>query len=108
MGVPLTKTQPGKNRLFSILVSETAHLIWKTRCERGTTHTRRELENKWTQCINTCLKLDILQTNHSEYGKKAIKESVVLDTWKGILKDEGNLPKEWIWQSSVLVGIKSC
>ncbi|KAF9461337.1 hypothetical protein BDZ94DRAFT_1290814 [Collybia nuda] len=110
------KTQAGKNRLFAILISETAHLIWKTRCERifdrdnlqGTAHTRRELENKWTQCINTCLKLDILQTNRSKYGKKAIKESVVLDIWKGILKDKGNLPKEWIQQSSVLVDIKSC
>ncbi|KAF9459933.1 hypothetical protein BDZ94DRAFT_1267234 [Collybia nuda] len=110
------KPQPGKNRLYAIIISETAHLIWKIRCEKvfqndnlqNTSHTKRELENKWIQCINTHLKLDKLQTNHSKFGKKAIKETLVLDTWEGILKDEENLPKDWIWQSSVLVGIESC
>ncbi|KAF9458021.1 hypothetical protein BDZ94DRAFT_1271767, partial [Collybia nuda] len=110
------KPQPGKNRLYAIIISETAHLIWKIRCEKvfqndnlqNTSHTKRELENKWFQCINTRLKLDKLQTNRSKFGKKAIKETLVLDTWEGILKDEENLPKDWIRQSSVLVGIKSC
>ncbi|KAF9455620.1 hypothetical protein BDZ94DRAFT_1179626, partial [Collybia nuda] len=109
------KSQPGKNRLFAILISETAHLIWKTRCEKvfqrdnlhNTSNTKRELGNKWIHCINTRLKLDRLQTNHHKFGKKALKESLVMDTWKGILKDEENLPKDWIRQSSVLVGIRS-
>ncbi|KAF9464942.1 hypothetical protein BDZ94DRAFT_1160912 [Collybia nuda] len=107
------KTQPGKNRLFAIIISETAYLIWKIRCERvfqgdkplEAIHSKKALENRWLQCINTCLKLDQLQANHSKYGKKAMKESLVMDTWSGILMDEENLPKNWIWQSSVLVGI---
>jgi hypothetical protein len=77
--------QIGKNHLFAILVTETAHMIWKIRCERvfqksGDNHTRAEMENKWLHCINTCLKMDRLQTDHLKYGKKAIKMATVLQT----------------------------
>lgn len=106
----------GKNRLFTILVTETAHNIWKVRCERVIQreeqpekyHTESELKNKWLHTINMRLKLDKLHTNISRYGKQAIKESTVLHTWSGVLMDEENLQDNWVWQSGVLVGIKSC
>jgi hypothetical protein len=51
----------GDNRLFCILVSESAHLTWKLRCERHITrndsleeqHTPAEIHNRWLQAINS-------------------------------------------------------
>jgi len=104
----------GYERLFTILVSESAHLIWKIRCERlikrnddpEQHHTKDEIINKWMLVINTRLKYDILHTNSQKYGKKAVAESLVLKTWSGILREEQNLPDNWIRQSGGLVGIE--
>lgn len=106
----------GRKRLFIILVTETAHLIWKIRCERAIQrqndperfHSQEEVINKWLICINTRLKMDRLHTSSFRYGKKALKETVFMQTWSGILTNEENLPDNWIRQSSVLVGIRSC
>ena len=51
----------GKNRLYHILVSETAYLVWKMRNERrirdGDPPDRetpeREIHNRWTHALNT-------------------------------------------------------
>jgi hypothetical protein len=40
-----------------------------------------------------------------KYGKKATKQQTVLSTWKGLLKDEKNLPNNWLKSPGVLVGI---
>ncbi|KIJ06161.1 hypothetical protein PAXINDRAFT_92421 [Paxillus involutus ATCC 200175] len=109
------RKQRGKSRLFTILMSESAHLIWKLRCERaikleGDTskfHTREEIQNRWIFAMNSRLKMDMLLTDRARYGKKAIPQKTVLQTWSGVLLDEDNLPDNWIWQSGVLVGITS-
>ena len=75
-GMPTYKDNKGKmlkekNWLYTIIMSESAHLIWKIRCEwrisreedRDRLHTKAELEKKWVSAINTRLKLDILATN---------------------------------------------
>ncbi|KIN92832.1 hypothetical protein M404DRAFT_172482, partial [Pisolithus tinctorius Marx 270] len=106
------RRQIGESRLFTILVLESAHLIWKLRCDwvinKGTTEsipTHDEIHNKWVHAINLRLKFDRLQTDVKRYGSKAIKQDVVLKTWSGILLNENNLPNNWIWKSGVLVGI---
>ena len=38
-------------------------------------------------------------------GKQALKAKVVLQTWKGALKGEGQLLRNWIKTGGVLVGI---
>jgi hypothetical protein len=56
----------GDSRLFRILVSESAHLTWKLRCERRIArndspeehHTQAEIHNRWLQAINNRLTLD--------------------------------------------------
>ncbi|KAJ7661175.1 hypothetical protein B0H17DRAFT_953751 [Mycena rosella] len=92
----------GTTRLFRILVSESAFLIWRLRCERVIQEkdlaSAREIHNRWLKTINNRLGLD-------GYGKKAIKKSLVLKTWQRVLKNERNLPKNWIWEAEVLVGI---
>ncbi|KAG1769047.1 hypothetical protein EV702DRAFT_1251637 [Suillus placidus] len=97
------KKKPGQNRLFKIIVLESAHLIWKLRCERTIKfegirekfHSDTEIYNRWVNAINMRLK----------YGKKALKVETVLKTWSGILLNEENLPDNWVHKSGVLVGM---
>ncbi|KAJ7030493.1 hypothetical protein C8F04DRAFT_1211681 [Mycena alexandri] len=77
------KSDKGANRLFRILISETAHLIWKIRCTRT----------------------DALLTDTRKYDKRALKIRTVQDTWNGVLKNPENLPEIWVRQSGFLVGI---
>jgi hypothetical protein len=76
LGCSLTKMtdnvyKKGDNRLFHILVSESAHLIWKLRCERRITHNDSpvgqlapaEIHNRWLQIINSRLTMDRILTN---------------------------------------------
>ena len=108
-GIPLK----AKNRLFKILISESAYLIWKLRCERRITHgdnqefhhSKTETHNRWLATINKRLKMDQLHTNGKKYKKKAIKKDQVIKTWSGLLLQEENLPEDWTRQSGVLVGI---
>jgi hypothetical protein len=93
----------GDNRLFHILVSESAHLIWKLRCERWITHndspvgqhTPAEIHNRWLQII----------TDKRHYGTKALRTKTVLDTWDEVLWDRTHLPNNWIQHTGVLVSI---
>ncbi|KAG1872258.1 hypothetical protein F4604DRAFT_1768278 [Suillus subluteus] len=109
------RKKEGKHRLFSILVLESAHLIWKIRCERAIKlgnnsklyHSNKEIYNRWLKAINNRLKLDRLLTDSTRFGKKATKIDKVLKTWSGILLNEENLPDNWIRQSGVLVGMTS-
>ena len=106
----------GRNRLFTILVLESAHLIWKLRCQwiiknegnLAKLPTRVEIHNRWVKSINLRLKFDKLQTDTKRYGSRAIKSNLVLKTWSGVQLDKDNLPDNWIWESGVLVGITPC
>jgi hypothetical protein len=77
-----------KNRLYRILVTETAHLIWVLRCERRITgtdepdsnHTRRAVEKRWFRKINERMQIDCLLTNGYLYGNKALKTQMVYTT----------------------------
>ncbi|KIN94514.1 hypothetical protein M404DRAFT_939893, partial [Pisolithus tinctorius Marx 270] len=107
------RRQIGDTRLFTMLVLESAYLIWKLRCDwvinKGTAEsipTHDEIHNKWVHTINLRLKFDRLQTDAKRYGNKAIKQETILKTWRGTLLNEENLPNfNWIWKSGVLVGI---
>jgi ribonuclease HI/exonuclease III len=104
----------GKNRLFQILISESAYLIWKIRCERRIErednpdkyHSYQEIHNRWVATINKRLLQDCLSTDRRRYGRKATDQNLVHQTWKSILWDEENLPERWFRQSGVLVGIR--
>ncbi|KAJ6478471.1 hypothetical protein C8R47DRAFT_984078 [Mycena vitilis] len=95
----IKKKDKGTTRLFRILVSESAHLIWKVRNERVIQSKEpasiNEIRNRWLKTINNRLGLDCALTNEHKWGKKALNKSI----------DEGNLPKDWTWETGVLVGI---
>ena len=102
----------GAERLYRILMTESAHLIWRIRCERiierndkEQWHTAQEIKNRWHCAINKRLTLDQAMTN-KRYETKAISFQTVLCTWSGTLQDELSLPDNWINYSGVLVGIR--
>jgi ribonuclease HI len=104
----------GANRLYQIIISESAHLIWKLRCERRIQnednpekyHTDTEIHNRWVATINNRLTMDQLMTDRKRYKKKALPQKIVIQTWKKVLADQENLLSNWIQQSGVLVGIR--
>ncbi|EIM86443.1 uncharacterized protein STEHIDRAFT_28039, partial [Stereum hirsutum FP-91666 SS1] len=83
------KRRPGANRFFQILVTSSAHLIWVLRCERritredGDNFSEQEVHDRWVARINARLDLDRVATNKTRFGKKALRPSVVLQTWGG-------------------------
>ena len=106
------RCRDGANRLYRILVSESAYLIWKLRCTRvielGDDETswpsKQEIHNRWIHGVNKRLALDQAMTNPC-YGAKALDTLLVLHTWSGVLKNEASIPENWIRQPRVLVGI---
>ena len=96
----ITCGDKGTTHLFRIVVSESAHLIWKLRNERviqgKDAASEREIQNKWCKAINNRLNLDCILTN-MRYGKKAIKKSLVKHTWRKVLKDEDRHRGHPIW-----------
>jgi hypothetical protein len=88
-----------------VLVTESAHLIWKLRCDRVLSNKQLStLHNKWVTLINSRLRFDQLSTD-TLYGNCALNAKMILRTWDGVLMDNLNLPENWIWQSGVLVDI---
>ncbi|KII84249.1 hypothetical protein PLICRDRAFT_118018, partial [Plicaturopsis crispa FD-325 SS-3] len=103
----------GSARLYKITVSESAHLIWRIRCERRISreddpqqyHSKAEVHNRWIHAMNTRLTLDRAMTDRKKHGNKALAVQVVLNTWSGTLMNEDALPDNWIRETGVLVGI---
>ncbi|KIY53828.1 hypothetical protein FISHEDRAFT_32585 [Fistulina hepatica ATCC 64428] len=95
----------GADRLYRILITEAAHLIWTLRCEccihnnddPDKWQTMEEIINRLSLArIDTRLALDRIMTSRKKFGKKAIKAEIVLQTWSGVLCGERDLPENWI------------
>jgi ribonuclease HI/exonuclease III len=105
------KPDRGKNRLFRILTSETAHLVWKMRNERqirdrdGMTPPQSEITTRWTNAINKRLTIDRMLTDERRFSKWSLAAGIVRSTWKQCLRDEESLPTTWPKARGVLVGI---
>ncbi|KAJ7037581.1 hypothetical protein C8F04DRAFT_952415, partial [Mycena alexandri] len=103
------KKDTGTTRLFRILISESAYLIWRLRNERviqeNPPASQDEIYNRWLRGMNIRLRLDCALTNVGKYGKRAIKKDLVQKTWVKVLKNEVNLPRDWMRETEVLVGI---
>ncbi|KAJ7017994.1 hypothetical protein C8F04DRAFT_978182 [Mycena alexandri] len=106
------KTLPGLQRFYRILISESIFMIWKIRnncviSRDGEPLPENEIHNKWLYAMNMRLTFDRALTNHAKYGRQiSIKSSLVLQTWSSTLLKEDALPKDWIKQPRVLVGIE--
>lgn len=110
---PEGKILAGANRLYRIIISESAHLIWKMRNKKlfdppkseDEKPTEAEIQNKWLKAINMRLKLDMAMTKE-KYGTKALKRRLVLQTWRGTIYNKENLPPDWTQKTGVIVGIE--
>jgi ribonuclease HI len=100
---------PGEKRLYKILITESAHLIWKLRNERviggDGPAPLAKIVNRWLKTINNRLAIDCAMTNTKKYGRKALKSSLVKKTWKKTLRNERTLVKDWPSTVGVLVGV---
>jgi ribonuclease HI len=91
------KTKQGTQRLYRILMSESAYLIWKLRNDRvisrdGTPATEAEIMNKWKYNVNQRLQVDIALANRPRKGKRpALAPQLVIATWSDTLDDEQRL-----------------
>ncbi|KAK1219895.1 hypothetical protein PQX77_017375 [Marasmius sp. AFHP31] len=109
------KRIPGAERLYRILISECAHLIWKIRCEiviRGKNEPSvREAQNRIRQTINGRLQRDILLARRLKGTKQKMSQSVniLTQTWVDVLDAPGDTrsAEEWMDnRTGFLVGIE--
>ncbi|TEB18386.1 hypothetical protein FA13DRAFT_1674953, partial [Coprinellus micaceus] len=80
----------GRKRLKTILIAESAWLIWTLRCTWIMDHgggaekavTANEAGNRWTSLMNNKLNFDILSSNERRYKTKATSRKLVKSTWE--------------------------
>lgn len=108
------KVHRARSRLYTKLISQAAHTIWKIRLEwvidresdPERKHSVAEIERKYIQAVNKNLRLDCLTSDSERYGSRATNGALVRATWKGLLQNEQELPPNWnTWRTGVLVGI---
>ncbi|KAJ6559890.1 hypothetical protein B0H19DRAFT_1069610 [Mycena capillaripes] len=96
----------GAERLYRILMSEAAYLIWKTRNDRvinrdGEPITEAEIINKWKYNIEHRRQVDMtLARRLPKDGRRTLMPQLVWDTWSGT----PDLPQNWLKDPRVLVG----
>ncbi|KAF8129378.1 hypothetical protein K438DRAFT_1490047, partial [Mycena galopus ATCC 62051] len=104
------KLKRGTQRMYRILVSESAYTVWKLRNERVISRAGDPLDesaimNKWIYGINQRLQQDVVLANRSAKGNRPrLDPTLVKDTWANTLDDEGKLPNNWLKEARVLVG----
>ncbi|KAJ3714448.1 hypothetical protein C8R42DRAFT_591482 [Lentinula raphanica] len=99
----------GDSRLFRIMISESAYLIWKLRCEaviQGKEISEIEAKRRWKATIDSRLELDCLLAS-TKLTKGRLDKGLVKNTWLEVLREQDNLPEEWIGEGGVLVGIRA-
>ena len=80
-------THRGPTRLFQILLSKSAYLIWVLRCERVIQEkmlTKREINARWNRAINERLTIDKLTAAKIVRNKKFTK--LIKETWDPALE----------------------
>ncbi|KAJ7592090.1 hypothetical protein C8J56DRAFT_780771 [Mycena floridula] len=104
-----TRESTARTRLFRMIVSESMHQIWKMRCDvvvkEEPVPSAPQIKNTWLYVINTRLEEDRMLTRKLKHEKHALKKALVLDTWKGTIRNSKVLPGDWTQHPEVLVGI---
>ncbi|EJD35943.1 hypothetical protein AURDEDRAFT_38017, partial [Auricularia subglabra TFB-10046 SS5] len=78
-----------RERSYRIVVSESAYLIWKIRCEKKIGHAEdpdwrisdAEVRKRWDKMMSTRYHLDHKLTNKRRYGCRALDKHEVWATW---------------------------
>ncbi|KAJ3547210.1 hypothetical protein NMY22_g1747 [Coprinellus aureogranulatus] len=96
---PRNNAKPEECRLYTILVSEAAWLIWTLRCkwvmeDEGKADKRIsdiEAENTWRKRVNTKVNFEILATNEKKYKAKSFNKTIVYNTWTEVVNSANKL-----------------
>ena len=103
--LPQEHAPKGAMRLLQILVTESAYLIWVLRCERTIqerSHSIDEIHHRWFCSINARLTEDKITATKIKRDKRTTQK--VKDTWEHVLRNQMDLPNDWITSREVLVG----
>ena len=65
--------------------------------------TEAQVTGKWYAAMTKRLQLD-QELIRKKFGKKALSEDLVLDTWRGLVHDEDSIGDTWVRFKGVLVG----
>ncbi|KAK0478652.1 hypothetical protein EDD18DRAFT_1443110 [Armillaria luteobubalina] len=101
----------GDTRLMRIVTTEAAHLIWHLRNERvirregNGSASEWEIKNRFLYSMNERLQTNLAAIRKKRVRKWGISTESVLRTWKGVIKNERDLPEDWTGIAGVLVGI---
>ncbi|OSC96467.1 hypothetical protein PYCCODRAFT_1379163 [Trametes coccinea BRFM310] len=104
------RSAAAENR-WAVLAIESAHLIWKLRCERviandGAEFTERAVANRWYATLARRLDLERKVVALTP-GKKRAKLKIKVDAvWRPLIGDLTDQSADWVTDSGVLVGIK--
>lgn len=109
---PNGRPDTAKNRLFRILITETAHVIWVLWCERRVTngddpeyqHPESAIRNRWYRRINERMQVDCLLTNTLLYNRKALGTKKVYTTWANCSTSTETFHRKWCRLPGFLVG----
>ncbi|TBU21221.1 hypothetical protein BD311DRAFT_679007 [Dichomitus squalens] len=114
-GCAVIKSETGVRKkpmeaLWTILWTESVHLIWKLRCERvihrdGEVHDKLAVKNAWYAAIDRRLTLD-RRTAVLAKCKHDLKQGDVEAIWAPTIQGYRDLPEGWVGNGGVLVGIK--
>ncbi|RPD55593.1 hypothetical protein L226DRAFT_546881 [Lentinus tigrinus ALCF2SS1-7] len=96
--------------LWTILMTESLYFIWKLRCERVIQNekcefTIPEVTKRWYAAMDRRLDLD-RRSCAGYWGKCALRAGTIACIWEPVLQACGELPRNWVTNSGVLVGIK--
>ena len=95
---PGPQVNAGATRLIKILLSESAYLIWTTRCERiirGIEPSERAMKATWRNAINRRFSEDVITA--MKVLRRQNHTKLIKHTWeKALLQHHGNLPENWL------------
>lgn len=97
---------------WTILAVETAYMIWKLRCERtiqqgGTRFTVNEVTHRWRANMEGRMQMDRRLAARGKRGS-TLQQHEVESIWKPLLASPEELPRDWVRDVGVLVGIRTC
>ncbi|EJD54176.1 hypothetical protein AURDEDRAFT_52004 [Auricularia subglabra TFB-10046 SS5] len=102
----------GVERAFQIVVSESAFLVWKIRCEKRIQHAEdpdwqlpeEAARDRWVAVIKRRMEQDKILSQKQGFKKKALNSWLVEDTWLD-LRNTANYDMHLLRVPGVLVGI---
>ncbi|KAG6815773.1 hypothetical protein H0H93_009054 [Arthromyces matolae] len=108
-----SKADRGLNNLFTILITESAYLIWNLRCEwrirrksdPAALHSKTEITNRWKKHIQNKIRMDYLTSDQTKMGVKARDRTEVDNTWRHIIPPDENETLDWRRVTGVLAGM---